>query len=79
MAEYALASRVGLIHAISDNVLPATIPLLEVLPAYRGEGIEAALEAPVEMIVDRPSGFQIRNGQTGAILFAGRVVEPSAS
>ena len=32
-----------MIHAISDNVLPATIPLLEVLPAYRGRGIGSEL------------------------------------
>lgn len=34
---------VGFINAISDGVLAAYIPLLEVLPAYRGQGIGATL------------------------------------
>lgn len=34
---------VGFITALSDGVLTAYIPLLEVLPAYRGQGIGAEL------------------------------------
>lgn len=34
---------VGFINAISDGVLTAYIPLLEVLPAYQGQGIGATL------------------------------------
>ena len=34
---------IGFINAISDNVLSAYIPLLEVLPEYRGEGIGSEL------------------------------------
>jgi ribosomal protein S18 acetylase RimI-like enzyme len=34
---------VGFINAISDNVLSAYIPLLEVLPDYRGQGIGSEL------------------------------------
>ena len=33
------ANVVGFITAISDGVLSAYIPLLDVLPAYRGQGI----------------------------------------
>ena len=36
-------SVVGFINALSDNVLAAYIPLLEVLPAYRGQGIGSEL------------------------------------
>ncbi|MBE2270609.1 MAG: GNAT family N-acetyltransferase [Anaerolinea sp.] len=36
---------VGFITAISDGVLSAYIPLLEVLPAYRGQGIGRELVA----------------------------------
>ena len=36
---------VGFITAISDGVLAAFIPLLEVLPAYQGQGIGATLVA----------------------------------
>jgi len=35
-------------------------------------------EDPVEVTVDRPSVFLIHDIQTGAILFVGRVVDPSA-
>lgn len=34
---------IGFITAISDGVLSAYIPLLEVLPAYRGQGIGSEL------------------------------------
>ena len=34
---------VGFVNAISDGVLSASIPLLEVLPAYRGQGIATEL------------------------------------
>ena len=36
---------VGFINAISDGLLMAYIPLLEVLPGYQGQGIGAALVA----------------------------------
>jgi serpin B len=35
-------------------------------------------EEPVEVTVDRPFIFLIRDIQTGAILFVGCVVDPSA-
>ena len=41
---------VGFITAISDNVLSAYIPLLEVLPEYRGTGIGREL---VRRMIDR--------------------------
>jgi serpin B len=41
------------------------------------EGL-ALPEEPVEVTVDRPFIFLIRDVQTGAILFVGRVVDPSA-
>ncbi len=34
---------VGFVNAISDGVLTAYMPLLEVLPAYQGQGIGATL------------------------------------
>ena len=34
---------VGFVNAISDGVLVAYVPLLEVLPAYQGQGIGATL------------------------------------
>lgn len=45
---------VGFITAISDGVLSAYIPLLEVLPAYRGRGIGREL---VQRVLDRLSGL----------------------
>lgn len=45
---------VGFITAISDGVLSAYIPLLEVLPAYRGRGIGSAL---VRRMLDKLSGL----------------------
>ena len=44
---------VGFVSAIGDGVLTAFIPLLEVLPAYRGCGIATAL---VERVLARLSG-----------------------
>jgi ribosomal protein S18 acetylase RimI-like enzyme len=45
---------VGFITAISDNVLSAYIPLLEVLPEYRGTGIGREL---VRRMIDQLSGL----------------------
>ncbi|MCP4541140.1 MAG: GNAT family N-acetyltransferase [Chloroflexi bacterium] len=45
---------VGFITAISDGVLAAYIPLLEVLPAYRGRGIGKEL---VRRMLDRLGGL----------------------
>jgi serpin B len=40
--------------------------------------LTAAVEEPAEMTMDRPFIFLIRDLETGAILFVGRVVEPGA-
>ena len=45
---------VGFITAISDGVLSAYIPLLEVLPAYQGQGIGQEL---VRRMLDKLSGM----------------------
>jgi ribosomal protein S18 acetylase RimI-like enzyme len=45
---------VGFVNAISDRVLTAYIPFLEVLPAYQGRGIGTEL---VQRIISRLSGF----------------------
>ena len=45
---------VGFITAISDGVLSAYIPLLEVLPAYRGRGIGQEL---VRRMLSKLKGF----------------------
>jgi ribosomal protein S18 acetylase RimI-like enzyme len=44
----------GFINAISDNVLTSYIPLLEVLPSYRGKGIGSEL---VKRILGKLSNF----------------------
>jgi GNAT superfamily N-acetyltransferase len=41
---------VGFVTAIGDGILTAFVPLLEVLPAYRGRGIGSEL---VRRVVDR--------------------------
>jgi ribosomal protein S18 acetylase RimI-like enzyme len=45
---------VGFVNAISDNVLSAYIPLLEVLPAYQGQGIGQQL---MRRILDKLKGL----------------------
>jgi len=45
---------VGFITAISDSILSAYIPFLEVLPAYRGQGIGQEL---VQRMLAKPSGL----------------------
>jgi serpin B len=41
-------------------------------------GLTSAPGDPVELIIDRPFVFLIRDDETGAILFLGRVVNPAA-
>ncbi len=41
--EPGLPRAIGFVYAVSDGVLSAQIPLLEVLPAYRGRGIGSEL------------------------------------
>jgi serpin B len=41
-------------------------------------GITALLPPPIEMSIDHPFIFMIRNNSTGAILFFGRVLDPTA-
>ncbi len=50
----ALPPVIGFVNAISDGALVAFIPLLEVLPAYRGRGIGAAL---VERMLEKLRHF----------------------
>lgn len=45
---------IGFVNAISDGVLAAYLPLLEVLPEYQHRGIGSKL---VKMILDRLDGF----------------------
>jgi len=45
---------VGFVQAISDGILSAYIPLLEVLPAYRGRGIGSEL---MRRMLDRLKGL----------------------
>ena len=40
--------------------------------------VESASPDPIRLTVDRPFIFLIRDAQTGAILFLGRVLDPSA-
>ena len=47
---------VGFINAISDGVLSCFIPLLEVLPEYRGKGIGKEL---VSRLVERLDNFRM--------------------
>lgn len=41
-------------------------------------GVTSAPAEPVELVVDRPFVFALRDTTTGAILFLGRVVDPTA-
>lgn len=52
--EQATGQVVGFVNAISDGFYSAYIPLLEVLPSYRGRGIGQAL---VRRLLDRCASF----------------------
>ncbi|MEM7165733.1 MAG: GNAT family N-acetyltransferase [Planctomycetota bacterium] len=74
---------VGFITAISDGVLSAYLPLLEVLPAYRGRGIGAELVRRmlhglshlymVDLVCDEPlAGFYEKLGMSQVVGMAMR-------
>jgi ribosomal protein S18 acetylase RimI-like enzyme len=45
---------IGVVSAISDGVLSASIPLLEVVPEFRGRGIGSRL---MRLVLERLEGF----------------------
>jgi ribosomal protein S18 acetylase RimI-like enzyme len=45
---------IGVVSAISDGVLSASIPLLEVVPEFRGRGIDTRL---MRLVLERLEGF----------------------
>jgi ribosomal protein S18 acetylase RimI-like enzyme len=45
---------VGIVSVVSDGVLSAFVPLLEVLPEYRGRGIGSRL---MQLVLDRLEGL----------------------
>lgn len=47
---------IGLVSAISDGVLSAFIPLLEVVPGFRGRGIGTSL---MRLVLERLEGFSV--------------------
>jgi ribosomal protein S18 acetylase RimI-like enzyme len=47
---------IGVVSAISDGVLSAYIPLLEVLPEFRGRGIGTRL---MRLVLERLEGFSM--------------------
>ena len=55
---------IGFINAVSDGVLSAYIPLLEVLPEYRGRGIGRALVK--QMLEATSRAFEVRHAYDGA-------------
>lgn len=54
VARCATGEVVGFVNALSDGVLTAYIPLLEVLPAHRGQGVGTEL---VRRLLDRLAGL----------------------
>ena len=47
---------IGVVSAISDGVLSAFIPLLEVVPGFRGRGIGTSL---MRLVLERLEGFSV--------------------
>ena len=61
-------SVVGFVTAISDGVLAASIPLLEVLPAYQGQGIGTEL---MRRMLEKLSGLYAIDSVDGNFIVTG--------